>query len=75
MREGGRISDRDRDRDAQLRAERIGLTERSRRMNQALRNMHERLRGMEEQASVLDKRLRRHTEETEDWHRTWDDSP
>ena len=44
-------------------------------MNQALRNMYERLRRMKEQASLLDKRLRRHTEETESWHRTWDDSP
>ena len=75
MREGGRISARDRDRDTQLRAERIRATERSRRINQALRNMYERLRRMKEQASLLDKRLRRHTEETESWHRTWDDSP
>ena len=75
MREGGRTLARDRDRDTQLRAERIRWTERSRRINQALRNMYERLRGMEEQASLLDKRLRRHTEETESWHRNWDDSP
>ena len=75
MRERGRMSARDHDRDTQLRAERIRATERSRRMNQALRNMYERLRRMEEQASLLDKRLRRHTEETESWHRTWDDSP
>ena len=75
MREGERISARDHDRDTQLRAERIQWTERSRRMNQALRNMYERLRRMKAQASLLDKRLRRHTEETESWHRTWDDSP
>jgi predicted nuclease with TOPRIM domain len=75
MREGGRISARDRDRDTQLRAERIRWAERSRRMNQALRNMHERLRRMNEHASLLDKRLRRHTDETESWHRTWDDWP
>jgi predicted nuclease with TOPRIM domain len=75
MREGGRVSARDRDRDTQLRAERIRGAARSRRMNQALRNMHERLRQMEEHASLLDKRLRRHTDETESWHRTWDDSP
>jgi predicted nucleic acid-binding Zn-ribbon protein len=75
MREGGRISVRDRDRETQLRAERIRWTERSRRINHALRNMYERLRGMKEQASLLDKRLRRHKEETESWHRTWDDSP
>ena len=75
MRERGRMSARDHDRDTQLRADRIRATERSRRINQALRNMYERLRGMKEQASLLDKRLRRHTEETESWHRTWDDSP
>ena len=75
MREGGRVSARDRDRDTQLRAERIRWAERSRRINQALRNMYERLRRMKEQASLLDKRLRRHTDETESWHRTWDDSP
>ena len=75
MRERGRMSARDHDRDTQLRAERIRATERSRRSNQALRNMYERLRRMKEQASLLDKRLRRHTEETESWHRTWDDSP
>ena len=76
MRERGRMSTRDHDRDTQqLRAERIRATERSRRINQALRNMYERLRRMKEQASLLDKRLRRHTEETESWHRTWDDSP
>jgi hypothetical protein len=75
MGEGGRISVRDRDRDTHLRAERIRWTERSRRINQALRNMYERLRGMEEQASLLDKRLRRHRAETENWHRAWDDSP
>ena len=66
---------RDHDRDTQLRAERIRATERSRRINQALRSMYERLRRMKEQARVLDKRLRRHAEETESWHRTWDGSP
>ena len=75
MREGGRVSARDRDRDTQLRAERIQSAARSRRMNQALRNMYERLRQMKEQASLLDKRLRRHTDETESWHGTWDDWP
>jgi predicted nuclease with TOPRIM domain len=75
MRKGGRVSAHDCDRDAQLRAERIRWAERSRRMNQALRNMYERLRRMKEDASLLDKRLRRHTDETESWHRIWDDSP
>jgi hypothetical protein len=75
MREGGRISARDRDRDTQLRAERIRATERSRRMNRALRNMYERLSRMKEQARLLDKRLGRHIDETESWHRIWDGSP
>ncbi len=69
------MSDRECDRDVQLRAERIRWRGRSRRMNQALRSMYERLRRMNEQAGLLDKRLRRHTEETESWHRTWDDPP
>ncbi len=55
------MSARDRDRDAQLRAERIRWRRRSRRMN--------------EQASLPDKRLRRHAEKTEGWHRIWDDPP
>jgi len=63
------------DRNAQLRAEWIRWTERSRRINQTLRNMYERLRRMNEQARLLDKRLRRHSEEIESWHRTWDDWP
>ncbi len=69
------MSARDRDRDAQLRAERIRWRRRSRRMNQALRNLYERLRRMNERASLLDKRLRRHAEKAESWHRTWDDPP
>lgn len=69
------MSARDGDRDAQLRAERIRWRGRSQRMNQTLRNMYERLRRMNEQAALLDKRLRRHAEETVSWHRTWDDPP
>jgi hypothetical protein len=42
-------------------------------MSQASRNMDEHLRQMDEQASLLDKRLRRHGEESESWHRKWDD--
>jgi predicted nuclease with TOPRIM domain len=35
--------------------------------------MDEHLRQMNEQASLLDKRLRRHGEESESWHRRWDE--
>ena len=67
------MSNRDRGRGAELRAERIQRRERSRRMSQASRNMDEHLRQMNEQASLLDKRLSRHGEESEGWHRKWDD--
>jgi hypothetical protein len=42
-------------------------------MSQASRNMDERVRQMNEQASLLDKRLSRHGEESESWHTKWDD--
>jgi hypothetical protein len=67
------VSDRDRNRGAELRAERMQRRVRSRRMSQASRNIDEHLRQMNEQASLLDKRLGRHGEESESWHRTWDD--
>jgi hypothetical protein len=67
------VSDRDGRRGAELRAERIRWRKRSRRMSQASRNMDEHLRQMDEQASLLDKHLRRHGEESESWHRKWDD--
>jgi hypothetical protein len=35
--------------------------------------MGERLRKMNERASLLDKRLSRHAEESKRWHTTWDD--
>jgi hypothetical protein len=66
------VSDRDRGRAAELRAERIQRRVRSRRMSQASRNMDEHLHQMNEQASLLDKRLQRHGEESESWHRKWD---
>jgi hypothetical protein len=72
-REGAHVSDRDRGRGAELRAERIQRRVRSRSMGQASRNMDEHLRQMNEQASLLDKRLGRHGEESESWHRKWDD--
>jgi len=67
------VSDRDRGRAAERRAERIRWGGRSRRMSQASRNMDEYLRQMNDQASLLDKRLRRHGEESESWHRKWND--
>jgi hypothetical protein len=68
------VSDRDRGRGAELRAERIQRRVRSRSMSQASRDMDEHLRQMNEQASLLDKRLHRHGEESQSWHRTWDGS-
>jgi hypothetical protein len=70
-----RMSERDRGRGAELRAERIRWKGRSRSLSQASRSMDERLRKMNDQASLLDKRLGRHTEESKRWHRSWDDPP
>ena len=69
------MSERDRDRGAEQRAERIRWRGRSRSMSRASRNMGERLRKMNDQASLLDKRLSLHAEESKSWHATWDDSP
>jgi len=67
------VSERDRERDAELRAERIRWRGRSRSISRAARNMGERLRLMNDQASLLDKRLSRHAEESKRWHTTYDD--
>lgn len=67
------MSDRDSGKAAQLRAERIKWRGRSKLMSQASRNMDERLRQMNEQASVLDDRLRYHAQERASWHGRWDD--
>jgi hypothetical protein len=67
------VSDRERSRGAELRTEQIQRRVRSRRMSQASRNMDEHLRQMNDQAGLLDKRLRRHGEDSESWHRKWDD--
>ncbi len=67
------MTGRIRGRGAELRAERIQRRVRSRWMSQASRNMDEHLRQMNDQAGLLDRRLRRHGEESESWHRTWDD--
>jgi len=55
------MSERDRDRGAELRAERVRWKGRSRNMSRASKSMDERLRKMNDQASTLDtldKRLR-----------------
>ena len=67
------MSDRERSRGAELRAEQIQRRVRSRQMSQASRNMDEHLSQMNDQAGLLDKRLRRHGEDSESWHRKWDD--
>ncbi len=66
------MSDRSRGRGAEVRAERIQRRVRSRSMSQASRNMDEHLRQMNDQASLLDKRLGRHGEQSKSWHRKWD---
>ena len=67
------MSERDRSRGAELRAERVRWRERSRDATQASRSMNERLRKMSDQGSNLDKRLRRHADDSERWHTAWDD--
>ena len=67
------MSDRIRNRGAELRAERMQRRVRSRRMSESSRNIDEHLRQMNEKATLLDKRLGRHGEESESWHRKWDD--
>jgi hypothetical protein len=69
------VSELDRSRGAELRAERIRWRGRSRSISQASRSMDERLRKMRGQGSNLDRRLRRHAEESKSWHTTWDDPP
>ena len=67
------VSEQDRSRGAELRAERIRWRGRSRSMSQASRSMNERLRKMSDQGITLDKRLHGHAEESERWHIAWDD--
>jgi hypothetical protein len=69
------VSERDRSRGAELRAERVRWRERSRSASRASRGMDERLRKMRDQGSTLDRRLRRHAEERKSWHTNWDDPP
>jgi hypothetical protein len=44
-------------------------------MSQASRNMDNHLRKINEEASLLEKHLRRHAEDSESWHSKWDYSP
>ncbi len=67
------MSERDRSRGAELRAERVRWKGRARNMSRASRRMDERLRKMNDQGSTLDKRLSRHAEKGMRWHTTWDD--
>ena len=69
------MSERDRDRRAELRAERVRWKGRSRNMSRASKSMDERLRKMRDQGNTLDKRLHRHEEESKKWHTAWDDPP
>jgi hypothetical protein len=69
-----RVSERDRDRGAERRAERVRWKGRSRNMSRASKSMDERLRKMNDQASTLDNRLSRHAEEGMRWHTTWDEA-
>jgi predicted nuclease with TOPRIM domain len=67
------VSERNRSRGAELRAERVRWRGRSRNVSQASRSMNERLRKMRDQGSNLDNRLRRHADDSERWHTAWDD--
>jgi hypothetical protein len=68
------VSDRDGGRAAERHAEQIRWRKRSRSMGRASQNMDEHVRQMNEQANLLDMRLRRHGKESESWHRKWDGS-
>jgi hypothetical protein len=57
-----RVSERDRDTGAELRAERVRWKGRSRNMSRTSQSMDERLRKMNDQASTLDKRLSPHAD-------------
>jgi hypothetical protein len=70
------MSDRDRGgRAAQRRAEQIGWKKRPPSTSQASRTMDQHLRQMNQQASLLDKRLRHHGDDSESWHKKWDEPP
>ena len=73
--EGERVSDRGRDRQAELRAERIGWRKRPRSMNRGTRGLDERLGRMNGGGgAALDGRLWHHAEARRAWHLKWDDT-
>jgi hypothetical protein len=67
------MTERDRERAARLRANRIAWRGDSRLKTRAARSMDESLRRMDERASTLDRRLRRHADESATWHEKWDE--
>ena len=67
------MADKDRNRAAEVRAERIGWKRRKRMTSPGSRSMDESARQLDERSSALDKRLRDHAEQTATWHRKWDD--
>ena len=69
--EGERVSDRGRDRQAELQAERIGWRARSRSMNRASRSLDERLGKMNGGVAALDRRLWHQAGASRAWHLTW----
>lgn len=67
------MPDRNYNRAAELRAERIGWRARSRSMNRASRSLDERLGLMNGGAAALDRRLWHHAGASRAWHLKWDD--
>ena len=64
----------DRERGPEERIYRIQRQERLRRIRDILRRMEANLREMAEHLRELDAHLRHEEEESERWHRKWDDS-
>ena len=69
------MSDSDGGRDPEERAYQVGRRERSRQMRDQLRNLEGHLRDMDGHLRELDEHLRHEVEESERWHRKWDDPP
>ena len=68
-----RVRNRNGDRAAEKRAERVGW--RPQGTSQPSRSMDERLRVMNDRAKALEGRLRHHAEENANWHKKWDFRP
>jgi hypothetical protein len=65
----------DHNRGAEGRAERLRQSESRRQIGVRLRQMEGHLREMEGHLRALDEHLRSEEEESERWHREWDDPP